>query len=499
MFQFLQPIWLSAITAIAIPIIIHWWNNRQRKTLLVGSIAFLASNTKQRVQNRRISDWLLLVLRCLMILLLALLLAQPVWKNVNARNPEKGWLLMERQTLQQNYSQHKRLIDSLTQAGYVFCYFEPGLQKTTLKEALEQKNDTAIVPAISYRSLFVAADQKAPAGLPLYIFTGNRLQQFTGVQPATARTVQWHTAPAADSVNNWISQAFLTARDSIRVIAGNSNAAQTRYNTLQVAKAPGTEGDLNTGLQDGKLVVSMGNDAPVMVDTATLLITVFTDRYVNDSRYCKAAIEAVQQYSGRKIQLTIANNIAAVPAHQQWLFWLSEQAIPVKYSADKIFRYDTGKVENTQSWLQAAGIGGSPIAVYKRIQVEPSLKSTAVIWQDAFGNPLLISEKREQQQVFHFYDRFDPAWSDLPWSEHFPLLMMQLLLPGQRGNDERFDRRSIAEEQVQPRIADNTDVKENTVIAETKELSGVFWLLLFVLFVAERILSFAQPKNKVNG
>ncbi len=481
------------MAAVAIPLIIHWWNNRQQKTLLVGSIAFLASDTKQRVQNRRIDEWLLLIVRCVMIILLSLLLAQPVWKKVAEANKEKGWVLAERNMLQQNYDQHKTLIDSLMQAGYTFRYFEPGFKQERWPDALQPSRDSVHNTVISYRTLFVAADRQAPTGVPLYIFTGNRLQQFTGVQPATARRVQWHTAVPADSVVTFIKQAYLTTTDSIRVITGNSDVHATSYTTQQLPRLPGATNNYHVGIQNGQLAVAVNNADYIPVDTTTLNITLFTDRYNSDLKYCKAALEAIQQFTQKRIRLVTVNTIAGIPQKQDWLFWLSEQPMPGKSGAANIFRYDTGKIADTQTWISFPG-SNTAISLYKRAASVNTFAGN-IVWKDGFGEPLLVAENRDAQQVYHFFSHFDPAWNDLPWSERFPALMLQLVLPAQNDRSAMYDRRGIAEQQVQVWQDTDHDAIEKEITPETTDLTKVCWLLLFVLFITERILSYAKQKR----
>ena len=53
------------------------------------------------------------------------------------------------------------------------------------------------------------------------------------------------------------------------------------------------------------------------------------------------------------------------------------------------------------------------------------------IWRDGFGDPVLSLEKQEQSNLYHFYSRFDPAWSDLVWSDDFPKMLLKLIVATQ--------------------------------------------------------------------
>jgi len=110
----LQPIWLFGIAGIIAPVVIHLWNNKQGRVLSIGSIDFLDKTSLRKARSRRISDWWLLVLRCLLLILLALLLAGPFWK----RRPDvdkKGWVMVTNGFKDRRLQEMK---DSLVAAGF---------------------------------------------------------------------------------------------------------------------------------------------------------------------------------------------------------------------------------------------------------------------------------------------------------------------------------------------------------------------------------------------
>jgi hypothetical protein len=139
--QFLQPIWLWAITGIAVPVIIHLWNIREGKTRKVGSIAFLTESASTRAKSLKLSELWLLLLRCLLLIMLALLISKPYWEKQPGQK-EKGWVLIEKQTVPQAYRIYKPTIDSLLAQGFTFHYFNDGFPEATLAGALKPGNDS---------------------------------------------------------------------------------------------------------------------------------------------------------------------------------------------------------------------------------------------------------------------------------------------------------------------------------------------------------------------
>src|SRR5471030_327127 len=95
--QFVQSIWLWAMAGIAVPLFIHLWNLKKGKTRKVGSIAFLMESARSHAKSLRISEWLLLLLRCLLLIVLAVLLTDPFIETQDTIAKQKGWLLIEKQ------------------------------------------------------------------------------------------------------------------------------------------------------------------------------------------------------------------------------------------------------------------------------------------------------------------------------------------------------------------------------------------------------------------
>jgi hypothetical protein len=77
--QFLSPIYLLGFLAIAAPILIHLIRRRKVTVVQWAAHRFLLSVTKKLQKRKRINDLILLLLRCLLFILLALLFARPFW------------------------------------------------------------------------------------------------------------------------------------------------------------------------------------------------------------------------------------------------------------------------------------------------------------------------------------------------------------------------------------------------------------------------------------
>jgi hypothetical protein len=82
--SFLNPLLLWGLAGIAVPIVIHLMFRRQVQRVVWAAMRFLQVSLIRHKQRLRIEDLLLLLLRCLLVVLLALALARPTSRGVGA-------------------------------------------------------------------------------------------------------------------------------------------------------------------------------------------------------------------------------------------------------------------------------------------------------------------------------------------------------------------------------------------------------------------------------
>lgn len=75
---FVEPFLLWGALAVAIPVAIHFWHQKQGKPLPWAATQWLIDKQQQQSRGLRLDNLLLLICRCLLLLLLAVLLAQPI-------------------------------------------------------------------------------------------------------------------------------------------------------------------------------------------------------------------------------------------------------------------------------------------------------------------------------------------------------------------------------------------------------------------------------------
>lgn len=88
--KFLYPEFLWALTALAIPIIIHLFNFKRYKTLYFSSISFIKHVDQQTKSTQRLKHWLILISRFLAFLFLILAFAQPYFPGPEEKLSSKS-------------------------------------------------------------------------------------------------------------------------------------------------------------------------------------------------------------------------------------------------------------------------------------------------------------------------------------------------------------------------------------------------------------------------
>jgi len=78
-FSFLNPLFLFFLPLSALPVLIHFLNRRRSQTVLFSSLVFLKGLEKTRLRKIQLKQWLLLLVRTLVVLFSVLAFARPSW------------------------------------------------------------------------------------------------------------------------------------------------------------------------------------------------------------------------------------------------------------------------------------------------------------------------------------------------------------------------------------------------------------------------------------
>jgi hypothetical protein len=84
MLAFLTPLFFVGLAAVAVPVLVHLVNRERKAVVHFPSLMFLERVPYKSVRRRRIRNWALLALRCLVLAALAAAFARPFARNANA-------------------------------------------------------------------------------------------------------------------------------------------------------------------------------------------------------------------------------------------------------------------------------------------------------------------------------------------------------------------------------------------------------------------------------
>ncbi len=483
----LNPLALFSIAAILIPLAIHLWNVKQGKTLKVGSIILLGESARQSSSSLHLRELLLLLLRCLLIILFAILLAQPIWRSLQNDSKAQKWIILEQQQFNTAYTQYKALLDSLLTKGYELHHPDQGFTSS------DPGDTTASLPASITWGTINILNTRLPAGSEAYLFSPNTLSAFTGTKPATGLKLNWKFFTSPDSVSRWVQQAYRVSADSIRVLLGESRAGATQYTARNYSLNQAGDPRIDIRIREGKPYVALKNDsAAVALDSSRLSVSLVHKGAI-DAAYLRAALGAIRQFSRYPVSVSEYADLAKVPSGQDWVFILSEKPSGLsdyvrKNPGSNVFSYAGGKAENTSSRIAAENWNNdaATVDIYKQYTAATSGNP---VWKDGYGKALLS----QQGNSYVFYSRFDPQWNGLVWSPEFPRLILSLLIKEQASKG--MERRSI--DPVQLAFAPSaSQAAEDKHPAKATNMEQVFAFLLILGFGAERVLSFKQKALK---
>lgn len=82
--NFLYPLFLAGLAAVAAPIVLHMIRRHARHRVVFSSLMFLTSSPPRLRRRSRLEQLPLLLLRCLMLCLLAMIFARPFWGQLSS-------------------------------------------------------------------------------------------------------------------------------------------------------------------------------------------------------------------------------------------------------------------------------------------------------------------------------------------------------------------------------------------------------------------------------
>jgi hypothetical protein len=489
MINFLSPLWLFGLAAWLVPVAIHLFSRKAARRVQVGSIRFLQAVASNRFRFVSLSEIPLLLLRLLLLTVFVLLLAEPSWQSDSGTS--SGWVLISPDVniaaLPEPIGQK---VDSLAAAGFDIRKLSPDFPRMDSRQSVSRSE-------ANVWSLVRDADKKLETNQSLWVVTTARLMQLHGNRPLVTREMHWLTVPS-DSESTWIQTASVIGKDSLRIQAGVSKSALTRFRTYTLPLAN------RTSAENGKLVFQIspeasggfkmmlnGSDSAVAKTPSPINVVIAYSRSrAEDARYVAAAVQSSLRTDDVPCQLTMkplpdANLLSdSVGA----MFWLSPDDVPQSILKQcHLFIRDaaTETFADVQSELMMTN---EKVNLFRRSKPDTS---GVPLWHDTFGVPMLTIQQLRGGIVYQYAGRFHPSWSDLVLRTAFPDWVHGLFAKnGDAAKESRFDVRQVSTDQIVP-----TQSLASVQGERSTALNVWLWLLLFVLFGIERWISERRRSN----
>ena len=479
MFQILYPLGLLAAVGIAIPILIHLWNIKSGKTLKIGSVFLLGTPTNQRSRSFRVQDWPLLLIRSLLVLLIAFLLANPIYQKTQQTASGPNWILLEKASFPQIWRSEHQKIDSLIKAGYEIHDFGVNFDRIDIKDS----NTVFSAPAsgmLPYYALIRELDHRLAAGTSVHIFAKNQRQYFEGVRSKTRTQLQWHFLPSDTAQMHWTAAAYDLQYGGKRKLEGVRTERGISYRASNISTV----------------------DEGFAVDTTTMLVQINAGQNTSDAAYVKAALQAIASFTERKIVVEDIRGFEQIKPSTNFVFWLSDKAISTLALAKlpaglQLFSYAGRKSGKFRSEvLDLQGLAIKNVTLYQKIlDAQPYER---IVWKDGTGKPVLTADKEGAITQIKFYSRFNPEWTNMVWSEQLVMFLMPLILPESSAAAGFRDaaKLPVSTEELQAAQQNHTPSKVETEVVE-QELDYWVWTCLFLLFFIERWITYTKRKTAI--
>lgn len=293
MIQFAQPIFLWALTALAVPIGIHLLSRKEGKVVKMGSLRHLRETSTQQFKGIKLNELLLLALRCLLIILFVGLLAGFQWSSTDG----KKWVLIEPGL--ENHPRVKQAIDSLEADGFEGRWLQHGFP------LLEQQQ----VSEVNYwRMIDDLNNENVSRAI---VFSRSTIKDFEGMRPEMNSVITWISIPHEPT--EFVLQALKKNENQFLIRKGIATSEKISFTTEQALALP----DSLVAEPIRQIKISIVSDEPHALDVQIL----------------KAALNAIQQTLPVEFKIQESKNLEA---STDWVFWFSDQLIPTNDSTSVV-------------------------------------------------------------------------------------------------------------------------------------------------------------------
>nr|WP_277344145.1 BatA domain-containing protein [Paraglaciecola sp. 20A4] len=537
--SWLSPWWLLAIFAFVIPLTIHFFSKSKAPLISFAQFTLIPIKQSTIPNAMRLSEWLLLALRILILLLLSLLLAQCIKPTDDDSKVEyfivsNDWLAAANQQQKETFIEEFNQLSKASKKRLILLNgsessFDPDMtasndyQPGTGYKSNHQGPITLATLDIDdiSRERILSGDLQLtiwqqvanfsathPHVLPanIQVFATNHLAQFNNERVAVPANINWHILKTTDVPNNKLISKILLL---------SSDKKQPQIDYLRAA--------FNAIITRSEREIQFDVALPTAFSGWTELAQYDWIFYLGDLTPTPDSLDKLNHYvlNGGQLFLSALN----VHKRGNWLVNTPHTSV-----SDSII--DAGSdasTPDTTSPIRLSQIGESPTVLAFLLNVNPDSEQET-LWQTPDQQNVLtrttFNTPNKNGQIMTFYSRFEANWTD--WVTHldFPFALDNVL-------NERLYRESylnnahITEAQIISDIAPNHAKLSDMNSADRSQIKHTggtknkpleqrfnqaqfnrrsedntqFWLLtlLIAAFCTERVWSEYKPKASALG
>jgi hypothetical protein len=437
---FANPTYLWSLLGVLLPIGIHLWSRRQARTIKVGSIELLEASDSVRSRAIRPNEWWLLALRVFIVCLLALILSGP---RINRPSPRQGLVYVVEASLLQN-GLPGELADLSGELPQI----------RLLEKGLPVWDPDKTTPPAARTPLYwqLVPELNALNADSVRVFTRGYLSGIRSKRPESQSRIHWISVENKDSVIKPL--LALGDAETAELYTIQSQAGKTLFDRSRIT-ASGSSYSISEKGDSIRLQGENGVSLLPLQSRKPLQVGLYTGTGMESEEiYIEAALGAVSNFLDQEIRVINGPAITdSIAAGSDLLVWLSETTPPPANKTLLYFRPDS--------------LAGDLI--------EPAME------QDRYR---LTGRLNVENTV----------------NEHLPEQLMQLLRPQTQWEEfiQKTDRRQWASAMLMgspPNEPENSKGREGTVrwnrdrTADSRDLSGYFWLIVLAMLTVERLLA----------
>ncbi|AZQ84197.1 hypothetical protein EKO29_09285 [Colwellia sp. Arc7-635] len=577
-FSVQSPWAFTALLAVIVPLVLHLINKSQAKEIKFANIALIAALKPKIMREFRLNECWLLLLRIVLLVVSVLLLANII--NRQALISDEAVQVVTTDWLNEsNNSQRQQLATSSADTKtYLLADNNKRLSASEIlawpiKAKLTKKSDgTALTnkankeePELGRTEISTTQYENTLQQLSYFSETLSEKTKITAFVTDRANQYQLNNETSNIALDNSIDWQILTIAEShynqynapinVLIIYDQDRAVDIKYfqqalALLKQQTAPNLTFSywLNDGVDsNAELEANTKLDTRLATGLDTELGTeagLATDEALREQKNTVSYQQALQKQPDWLFYLSSKNidhNITNAMAMGTRLFVDAQNADNnLMLSQTLTINKDSADLLQSDATFYQRALPLDIRAQLSRHQINnPLTKSEEVLWQfiqeDGSTRPMLNkltvrhnknsgetsagvnkSKIKSTSDVYQFYSRFSPSWSDLLVTKQFPLFLKRLLFQNWQNDtlekQQRLSREQIIQRVIRPESTEKTAVEEaskQSTQQKVRQLSGpksqpqnqqayyaeLLIFLFILLLIVERIASeYFRPK-----